>query len=184
MTAQVNDLVAYEGADWTLAGVSGGELFDPTHHGLRVRAASTACWRGFVCRYRIERGALFLEDLDVAVDGEARPLFEAAPQEPKLPFGFTAGYRNIGYPFAFSGGLLLARGFLRELYVHMGFHPAWKYEHVLEVEREAGQVLKIEDRSEAMAELRSRLVGKDRPAVGSSMREIEAWVARAFSRNY
>ena len=61
MTAQIGDEVAYAGADWTLAGVNGGELFDPASYGLRVRPASTACWRGFVCRYELRDSALYLD---------------------------------------------------------------------------------------------------------------------------
>ncbi|WP_437902752.1 hypothetical protein WME95_29825 [Sorangium sp. So ce327] len=124
MTAQIGDDVAYAGADWSLAGVNGGELFDPASHGLRVRPASTACWRGFVCRYELRDNALYLGGLDVALEGDAPPLLDKMPQKPTTPLGFTATYEGIGLPVPFSGGLLLARDFLLDLYVHMGFHPA------------------------------------------------------------
>lgn len=184
MTAQINDLVTHAGADWSLAGENGGDLFDPSIHGLRVRMASTACWRGFVCRYELRDGALYLDRLSVALEGDAPALLGKAPQKPRIPFGFTATYEDIGRRVPFTGGLLLARDLLRELYVHMGFHPAWKYAHVLEVELEAGSVSRVTDCSKPMADIRRRFAGTDRPGFGSSHEEIEAWVERAFSRKY
>ncbi|WP_437775212.1 hypothetical protein [Sorangium sp. So ce1097] len=184
MTAQIDDSVTYAGAEWSLAGVNGGDLFDPASHGLCVRAASTACWRGFVCRYELRDGALYLDGLDVALKGEAPPLSGKVAQEPKVHLGFTAVYEGVGLHVPFTGGLLLARDFLRELYVHMGFHPAWKFTHVLEVELEAGRISRVTDCSKAMADIRSRVAGTDRPGPGSSNEEIEAWVERAFSRKY
>lgn len=184
MTAQMNDLVAYAGADWSLAGVNGGELFDPASHGLDVRPASTACWRGFVCRYELRDNALYLGGLDIALQGEAPPLLDKLPHGPRRSLGFTAAYEDVGLHIPFTGGLLLARDFLRELYVHMGFHPAWKYAHVLEVELEEGRISRVTDCSKAMADIRGRIAGTDRPGLGSSNEEIQAWIERAFSRKY
>lgn len=82
MTAQISDLVGYAGADWSLAGVNGGDLFDPASYGLRVRIASTACWHGFVCRYALRDNALYLDDLDIALEGEAPPLLGKVPTKP------------------------------------------------------------------------------------------------------
>ncbi|WP_437964710.1 hypothetical protein WMF04_34240 [Sorangium sp. So ce260] len=184
MTAQFDDIVAYAGADWSLAGVNGGDLFDPASQGLRVRPASTACWRGFVCRYELRDNALYLDGLDVALEGEAPPLLGKVPREPEMHLGFTAAYEGIALHVPFSGGLLLARDFLLELYVHMGFHPAWKYAHVLEVELEAGRISRVTDCSKPMADIRSHVAGIDQPGPGSSHEEIQAWVERAFSRKY
>lgn len=66
----------------------------------------------------------------------------------------------------------------------MGFHPAWKYAHVLEVELEAGRISRVTDCSKPMADIRSRVAGTDKPGHGSSREEIKAWVERAFSRKY
>ena len=45
----------------------------------------------------------------------------------------------------------LADGFIQNLYVHMGFHPAWKYREVHELLFEDGRLLHAQDRSAAMA---------------------------------
>jgi hypothetical protein len=184
VTAQIDDIVNYADASWSLAGVNGNALFDPKAHGIVARPASTACWRGFVCTYALRDGALFLDEVDVALDVTPPPLFGVEAQSPHDPLEFTASYKSLARPVSFTGGILLARGFLKRLYVHMGFHPAWKYKHVLEVELEAGCVRSVSDCTQAMADIRNRLSGKDRPESGASVSEISAWIERAFSRKY
>lgn len=66
----------------------------------------------------------------------------------------TCSPANAVIPF--SSGLLLGDGFIRELYVHMGFHPAWKFERVVELIFEGGQLTRSHDRSEQLAESDAR----------------------------
>jgi hypothetical protein len=86
----------------------------------------------------------------------------------------------IGY----TGSLLLGHDFIRELYVHMGFHPAWKYREIHELVFDKGRLVNAADRSTEMAMLRDSLSGtKDAP--GSIMNEdVAAWVERCFSLKY
>ncbi len=37
---------------------------------------------------------------------------------------------NLPAPISFTGGLPIAADFIQELYVHLGFHPAWKFREV------------------------------------------------------
>jgi hypothetical protein len=184
MTAQFPDNVVYADTEWVLAGANGDGLFEPSAHGIITRMASTACWRGFVCRYALTDAALSLDELHVAVDGPAPSLLGHAPDSPRLNVGFTAAYRDLAIPVLFSGGMLLARNFIRDLYVHMGFHPAWKYEHVVEAEFDQGRLLRAQDCSSEMAQIRDKLSGRDAPERGASREDIKVWVERAFSRKY
>jgi len=184
MTAQIADSVLYAASDWALAGINGEPLFDPNAFGFKLRSAHTACWRGYVCTYSIRDDALLLETLTVATDGAPPVLFGRPPRPEEKSLGFTACYEAVAHPVPFTGGLLLARGFLRELYVHMGFHPAWKYRHVVELELEGGQVKQAWDCTEAMAQVRARLAGKDQPRANASEREIADWIGQKFSRKY
>jgi len=65
----------------------------------------------------------------------------------------------------FTGEILAADQFIRELYVHMGFHPAWKYETVYELVISHGTILDTKDVSEQMAQLREQMTRQplDRP---------------------
>jgi hypothetical protein len=56
-----------------------------------------------------------------------------------------------------SGAVVAAHcGFIAELYVHMGHHPAWKYTQVLELIFDDGCVAALNDRSELMAQQQRR----------------------------
>ena len=87
-------------------------------------------------------------------------------------------YSNLREPLPFTGGLLLARDFVEELYVHMGFQPAWKFRDVREVMFEDGKVRTTTDRSAALAEVhrrfRSGTMGRD---VWTNVGE---WIAQGY----
>jgi hypothetical protein len=67
---------------------------------------------------------------------------------------FNNHYEGLDYPLDYTGSLLIADGFIQALYVHGGFHPAWKFERVLELVFDAGRFVEVVDRSERMAEVR------------------------------
>jgi hypothetical protein len=67
----------------------------------------------------------------------------------------AAEYWPIRVRQPFTGGLLLGAGFIRELYVHMGHQPAWKYTEVLELTFDDGRLTLVHDRSELMGQRRA-----------------------------
>jgi hypothetical protein len=185
MTAQFDDTVHFRGNDYGLAGISGGGLFEPTEHGLRPTASCSACWRGFVCGYLVDDNQLWLNNLSINLRPPLPTILNTPPSPPKAEHVLFSGeYKNIRHKLPFSGGLLIARDFVQELYVHMGFHPAWKYRTVFELLIHEGQVLEIHDRSQAMRELRERLVHPREEVEPRSQADIATWVARCFSRKY
>ena len=84
------------------------------------------------------------------------------------------------YLVPFTGGLLLGADFIEELYVHMGFHPAYKYQHVLELTFETGQLLSQSDRSIEMEEIRHRKGRGD----GKRSKDVVAWINDCFRTDY
>ena len=63
-------------------------------------------------------------------------------------------YENLGQVMAFSGTLTLGADFVWSTYVHMGFHPPWKYRVVWDLTFEAGKLVAENDRSADMARMR------------------------------
>jgi hypothetical protein len=82
--------------------------------------------------------------------------------------------------------MLIAADFIQELYVHMGFHPAWKYRSVFEMIFSEGHLTEWHDVSEQIAAIRDRM--QDRPGGpdGSphSRQEIDEWIAGTFRLDY
>lgn len=166
MTAQISDRVNVDGRIYALAEAKGSGLFDPTEVGLHPFPSCTACWRGFVCDYAVEGDSLILSSLHVALRApegqqaaanaapELNGVMPITPEERRA--GFNVVYENLGLSVSFTGEMLIGDRFIRELYVHMGFHPAWKYRDVLRMTFEGGRLIERRDVSAEMAELRSR----------------------------
>jgi hypothetical protein len=177
MTAQVSDTILIDNKPYAIAGVEGDGLFTPQSFGIHPGPANTACWRGYICQYKIENEELLLDELQISImtvegEGSDRKFVQHIGPEingvqPKSAEGkfLSSGnlYENMNLQISFSGSLFAADGFIRELYVHMGFHPAWKYETVFKVKCENGKVIAIKDISKQMAALRKKATDEKHP---------------------
>ena len=194
MTAQINDTCFHRKLDFAVAGISGPGLFDPASIGVQPVSMSTACWRGYVAHYSILDSELFLTSLHIGLPkddsiraraGKGPELFGVLPIADRFS-GFL--YEGFQSRVAFTGGLLLADDFIRELYVHMGFHPAWKYKNVREVIFDGGRVTDDYDRSTQMAAARAKFLDETKRSAGRldepTHGDIQAWIERCFTRDY
>ena len=85
----------------------------------------------------------------------------------------------------FTGAILIADDFIEELYVHMGFHPAWKFRKVVELIFETGKVMDIRDISKQIEQIRSELVKQPlQPSLADGQEKIKAWIKSTFSLDY
>lgn len=186
MTAQFPDMVSYRDRSFVLAGIDGNGLFDPLAHGLSPKGKCSACWRGFVVEYVVADGQLDLVRLNLSTDENPPLLFGVAPQakgNDRTILDFA--YLDLRRRTQFTGGLLIADDFIRELYVHMGFHPAWKFREVHELIFDDGRLVEAEDRSEAMADVRRKLASAPlRPTYGDGTDDTAHWIDRCFRRDY
>jgi hypothetical protein len=165
MTAQIPDRFKYRGKDYSLAEQRGTGLFNPKAHRMKLTAPHTACWRGFVAHYEVRNDQLRLnalclwsdqvETLPLLLYGAPLHLREGEVVDP-LYGSYDGAYENCPEPVLYTGSLLLADGFISELYEHMGFHPAWKYREVQELHFRQGALVKVRDLSEDMRRLRRK----------------------------
>lgn len=177
MTAQSTDPVRYRKREYTLAGRNGPELFDPAAHGMTPVATCSSCWRGFTCTFAVRGEQLWIHALDINLGVPAPTLFGRAPRRGGILFDTV--YAKLQHPLTFTGGLLVARGFLPELYVHMGFPPAWKFREVRELIFRDGRLVEEMDRSERVAAVRREAVGRPEP-----LGDVRQWIERCFSQAY
>ena len=186
MTAQVSETVYINGTRYALCGVRGEGLFDPAIHDIEPAAPHSACWRGFRCGYAVTNNRLALDELELWSDAvhwphnsmRLRHLFgDRVALDPDQPWIDAKG---LAYLVPFTGGLLLGDDFVDELYVHMGFQPAYKYKNVLEVTFESGRLLSRSDRSIEMDEIRSREGRGD----GKRSQDVVAWINDCFRIDY
>ena len=91
---------------------------------------------------------------------QARALDAPQPGEGPPPM-VPHEYRDLGLPVQFSGEILAADGLIMELYLHGGFHPAWKYGKNLELQFDKGFLTSTRDVSDIFKEFRHKFVSND-----------------------
>jgi len=186
VTAQAPDMILVDGTEWAVVGIDGRGLFDPAAWGLEPVPLSTAEWRGFVARYAVADGRLRLVHLSIGLAGdEARAALESLPGVVRSTAqGARWSLDFDGFDVPFTGTLLLGQGFIRDLYVHMGFHPAWKWERVLRLELADGLVTASTDESARMARERNGRRGKPLgPGRDADRGTVGRWISDAFDRS-
>lgn len=186
MTAQIPDTLLLQDQQLSIVGANGNSLFDPYDLSLLPVSRITSCWRGYVCEYKLLYNKFLLNKLQINLDGEGPSINDVKPVfsvEKRDVFNNT--YHQLKLPVDFTGGLLAAGEFIRDLYVHMGFHPAWKYKTVFELILSHGYVIETRDVSRRMEEIRNEMVKSPlQPGVNASKEQIEEWVASTFKLNY
>jgi hypothetical protein len=189
MTAQISDTVIFQRQNFAIAGINGSGLFDPNMHGIIPVTISTACWRGYYCSYEIADEKLYLRCLHIGLNtGEVKQdtgpkLFGKVSEYSKTEHCFV--YDELNEQIPFTGGLLIGRDFIREMYVHMGYHPAYKFRVVYELIFDKGKMIEEANRSEQMAQYRERISGQPlKPTDLNNQDEIEDWINDCFNLDY
>ncbi|MDZ8035570.1 hypothetical protein [Nostoc sp. DedSLP04] len=169
MTGQISDQLIYKSQIFCIAGVDGIGLFEPTQHGFSPQLGTTACWRGYCCTYKVIEETLYLKELIISVGlkeklaikhGRAtRDFLGVLPYLRNTPVAHPSTiYDELNYLVEFTGSLLVANNFIKNLYIHLGFQPAYKYEEVHELIFESGYLMQSINRSEEMAEIRQKFI--------------------------
>jgi len=186
MTAQIPDQFKYEGEAYDLVGLDGEALYEPLDFGITTQMASTACWRGYQMFYDCKDGALILDHMHARTEDKI-VVNGVTPNElgegDQMAF-FNTFYENLGLKTKFTGSLLLAKDFISEMYVHMGFQSPDAFRTVLEIHVRDGDIIEVKDLSEQMEERRkSRQTTPNRPDSLDDP-DIEDWVKDRFSLDY
>ncbi len=192
----MNDLFIFNERKFSLIAFSEDEPYHPARHGLNPVGSCTACWRGYICTYGTITKYLCLKRLEVnlynAKAGDRYVRIQGPPvngvesYEPDSDHSlFNHVYEGIGLRLDYSGGMLIGNDFIWDLYVHMGFHPAWKYKEVYELIFNEGLLTDVFDRSQAMADLRQRITEQQADAENEfPYDDLEQWIEACFSRKY
>jgi len=184
MTAQIPDTLLLHDRKLSIVGVNGLGLFDPAGRGLQPVPRLTSCWRGYVCTYKTLYNKFLVDKLELNLGSEGPVIDEVKPVFSRENT-FDNTYAGLNLPVDFSGGILAASDFVQQLYVHMGFHPAWKYRNVFELVLAQGYVLETRDVSERMEQIRNEMIKSPlEPDASATPEQIEAWVAAAFRLDY
>lgn len=173
-TAQISDTFIFKGNKYSLIGKTEGELTTPRQFGMSAVRIHTACYRGYYATYELTKEGLFLRELTLRErDGNYLPISGISPVINKKPYKAT--YSNLNVVVRFSGKIRIAKGFIRELYIHMGYQKPIAFKTVLDITLKDGLLVEIKDRSEEIEKMRGAFK-KDYES-----REMNKFIEDAFS---
>ena len=152
MTAQVSETFVYKGEKYSLIGIDGEGLAEPQDFGMKPVAIHTACWRGFYSTYEIINDGIFLKEMTLSEKKNNYKLINGV--KPIIDDLWSATYKDINIRVSFTGTIRLAKDFIQELYVHMGFQKPSAFKTVIDLKFEDGCIVEINDRSKEVAAIR------------------------------
>ena len=153
MTAQIEDRFHLRGATYSLIGMTEGNLASPEQFGMVPEMIHTACYRGFYATYELTEDALYLRELTLS-EGDGRYLPIGSVKPVKNREGYEATYFGLSEVIPFTGKIRLAKDFIEDLYIHMGFQKPTAFKTVLDITLKDGRVVEIKDRSQEIEEKR------------------------------
>lgn len=176
MTIQMNDAIIYHEKIYSLAGINGQGLFDPSEHGAKPCSFSTPTnnMKAYSCTYLVKDQLLLLDEMTMGVgykdvadecpQQSAPPIFGVQPETSDL---FSTATYHFKQPIQFTGELLLADD-RAECPNHLRapngvYISALFYHEVHELVFRDGVMVKEEDCSARVAELREELISNTPP---------------------
>ena len=96
----------------------------------------------------------------------------------------TLIYREINLKTEFTGKILIAKDFIRSMYVHMGFQSPISFQTVIEFQFIEGNLIGKNDLSKKMKELRKKGKSDGKLTHGEDRKNIMKWIDRTFSLDY
>lgn len=151
MTAQISDRFRFKGDAYSLIGLNGGDLASPEQFGMEAEMIHTACYRGFYATYVFTEEALYLNELTLREKhGNYLPIGGIEPAKED----YQSTYHGLSVVIPFTGKIRLAKDFIEELYLHMGYQKPTAFKTVLDISLKDGRVVEIKDRSQEMEQKR------------------------------
>ncbi|MBP0006373.1 MAG: hypothetical protein J7642_22085 [Cyanobacteria bacterium SBC] len=209
MTAQISDRIIYNHRKFYIAIANGHGLFNPADHNIHPVSLSTACYRGFHCTYTIIDDSLYLHEVCLGLNKKNAKLaklcqgpllFGQLPTQQEIQkknYNFMLSEWKYQWPpssdsidrlmasIEFTGGLLIADDFIREMYVHIGFHSIYKYRTVCELIFERGHLVKAIDCTSKIAELHQIIEDREKCLnLRKSQKEALDFLNQCFTLDY
>ncbi len=170
MTGQISDTFLFKGDEYSLIGMKGGDLVSPEQFGMEPEHLHTACHRGFYATYELTGEALYLRELTLR-EKNGRYL-RIGDVKPKKSVKYkVARYHGLSVIVPFTGTIRLAKDFIDEFYIHMGYQKPTAFKTVLDITLQHGKVVEVKDRSQEMERKRGGF--KEHYESGNMLERIE-----------
>ena len=121
MTAQINDKLSFNKSDLDIVAIENPEsFFDFSKLGLSPIATCSACWRGYIAIFAIDKdNNLILKHLYTNNDDKEPPIINGVEafeindwQENMYALAGNLAYENINLPIPYTGSFLIGDNFI------------------------------------------------------------------------
>jgi len=150
VTAQIEDSIIWKESIYSIVSLSFEiKLFDPRDYNIEPVMISTGCYRGFYSEYNIVEGYLYLFNLNIKKDkGRYHSIKGVKPE--LIKYGRTtveAKYSGLMLPIRATGTIRIAKDFISDRHVNMGFQEAISYKTVKQLYFCNGKLQSFDDLS-------------------------------------
>jgi len=149
MTSQVNSKVIWNSDSYSLIGLSDGRLIEPEDFDMTAAPMHTGCYDGYYSTYEIQKEKLSLIKFTIS---ESKGFYKKINGIKPIINKLNATYEDLSEPVLFTGKMRIAKDFIDELYIHMGFQKASSFKTVFDLTFENGLLKNVKDRSKEMIE--------------------------------
>jgi hypothetical protein len=192
MTAQMFDIVIFEGESYRLSSSTNELPFKVEAFNIEPVWSSTSCWRGFLRTFIIEEKKLFIKQLDVNDKkirnsglSEYRPniIYGKYPEinyPPDIDNLFEMTYKELNHKIDFTGLILIGKTFYLGLLDHIG-NNKWQHNETYELTFNNGVLVAYKDMAESLNEI-GAMVNKLNIKIGT--RQFYQWLKNTTLKKY
>ena len=169
-TGQISDTFIFKGNVYSLIGKTDGDIAHPKQFGMNPVMIHTACYRGFYASYELTDEAIILKELTLREkETNYLPITGVKPDIDTEKNRAT--YKGLNIKVNFTGKIRLAKDFIKQFYIHMGFQKPTAFKTVFDITVKEGSIVEIKDRSKEMEKKRGEF--KQRFESGELRQSIE-----------
>lgn len=172
MTMQIEDKIEYLNDQYTIIKCEKDEIFEPGDYGFSPTPLSTACLKGYFCKYSIENDYLILFQLNIGLETENPPVLQGISATNIEEHSSNWMFEKVNLPLNYSGGIIIGRNVVDEIYNPFGFWRPHCYEYVFELIFEKGRLVKTFDHCKYMLLIRE-IIRNSRQVVKKSIGYFE-----------
>ena len=188
MTAQSHDSLLLDGTSYAIVAIEKPWPFHPSMHGLSPNPFSSSCCRGYTSEYAVHGDCLVLDLLAISISASKPPTLRGIRPRHVRQSAVDSQweYRNLGLRVRYTGGLMIASGFLPKHYVHMGFQSPHCFNTVKEIRFSDGLMCDQRDHSARAEQVRQRLLATTQSSanVVAEPDDFHEFVRKAYSLSY
>lgn len=181
MTAQIEDKYMYKECEYSILAIQNNWPFDIENYNVEPVAPHTACWRGYYCKYGIKEGALVLKDLNLCLKGEYPDINGVKAIKESKKHNYFNVYKDVDIDISYTGGIVIAKDFIRDYYIHMGFQRPYGFNVVYELIFNKGELIQERNVSKEMKQIREELALGE---IHNNKKDISRFVEESFSLDY